>query len=166
MNITDIEVSIVREAQATTRGDARLGGVTDNRQQAALVTVRTDAGLAGYGEASANPAAIKVLTESEHILLGGWNDEIKNLLIARIRATRGHSGRSSSGLPSGCAKLGSDMMPWLASTWLSRTSPARFVAFRYGNSSAADATWSPACASRSTTARADSTTRCAVCWTL
>ncbi len=81
MNITDIEVSIVREAQATTRGDARLGGVTDNRQQAALVTVRTDAGLVGYGEANANPSAIKALIESEYTLPGGWDDGIKDLLI-------------------------------------------------------------------------------------
>jgi L-alanine-DL-glutamate epimerase-like enolase superfamily enzyme len=71
VNITDIEVAIVREARASARGDARLGGVTDNRQQAALVTVRTDAGLAGYGEANANPAAIKALIESEYTLPGG-----------------------------------------------------------------------------------------------
>ncbi len=81
MNITDIEVSIVREAQATTHGDAPLGDVTDNRQQAALITVRTDAGLAGYGEANANPAAIKALIESEYTLPGGWDDGIKDLLI-------------------------------------------------------------------------------------
>jgi L-alanine-DL-glutamate epimerase-like enolase superfamily enzyme len=81
VNITDIEVSIVREAQSPTRGDAPLSDVTDNRQQAALITVRTDAGLAGYGEANANPAAIKALIESEYTLLGGWDDGIKDLLV-------------------------------------------------------------------------------------
>ena len=158
MNITDIEVSIVREAQSPTRGDSPLGGVKDNRQQAALITVRTDAGLAGYGEANANPAAIKALIESEYTLLGGWDDGIKDLLV----------GEDPSDPRTLWTKLVGSTF-WSCKNWARTRCPgwdrhgslgpsARSAAFRYGNSSAPAATRSSARTLRSTTDRAGSTT--------
>ncbi len=81
MRIAGIEVTVVRGTEAKTRDGVQTMGTTDNRQQTALVTVRTDEGEAGYGEANANPFAIKTLIESEFNLPGGWDDGIKDLLI-------------------------------------------------------------------------------------
>jgi L-alanine-DL-glutamate epimerase-like enolase superfamily enzyme len=74
LRVTDIEVAVLREERA-------MSGTTDNRQQTALVIVRTDEGVTGYGEANANPSAIKALVESEYTLPGGWDDSIRDLLI-------------------------------------------------------------------------------------
>lgn len=55
--------------------------VTDNRERTALILLHTDEGLTGYGEANANPYAIKATLDSSDGLGGGWDDSIRDILI-------------------------------------------------------------------------------------
>ena len=64
MKITDLSVAIVREVPEP----------IDNRQQCALVMLTAEDGTVGYGEANANPAAVKALLETELGLKGNWDD--------------------------------------------------------------------------------------------
>ncbi len=109
MAISDIEVAILREHAAP----------EDNREQTALVIVRTDEGAIGYGEANAHPGAVKAMVESE-LGCGGWDRALRDLLIGedptdprrlweRVSAATPWSSRSGVGH---VARAGIDMALW------------------------------------------------------
>lgn len=54
MRISDVVATVLVDA----------GKLVDNRRQTTLISIRTDEGLVGYGEANANPQAVKALVES------------------------------------------------------------------------------------------------------
>lgn len=70
MRVVDVRVAIVRESD-----DPR-----DNREQCALVMVAAEDGSTGYGEANANPDAVKALLTSTHGLRGDWDDAPRRIL--------------------------------------------------------------------------------------
>ena len=70
MRITDVTVAVIRE------NDDPL----DNREQCALVAVTAEDGTTGYGEANANPDAVKALLESTRGLRGDWDDAPRAIL--------------------------------------------------------------------------------------
>ncbi len=70
MAISDVDVLIVRERARP----------NDNREQTALVVVRTDEGAVGYGEGNAHPAAIKAFVEQD-CGCGDWDRGLRELLI-------------------------------------------------------------------------------------
>ena len=64
MTISDLSVAILREVPEP----------VDNRQQCALIMLTAEDGTVGYGEANANPAAVKALLETDLGLKGNWDD--------------------------------------------------------------------------------------------
>lgn len=71
MNIADLSVAILRDVPVP----------TDNRQLCALVTLTADDGTVGYGEANANPAAVKALLDTDLGLTDNWDDIPRSLVI-------------------------------------------------------------------------------------
>lgn len=71
MKIIDVSVAILRSTPTP----------TDNREQCALVYVTAEDGTVGYGEANANPAAVKALLETDFGLIGDWDDSPRSVLI-------------------------------------------------------------------------------------
>lgn len=67
MKITSVDAAILR--------DERLG------EETVLVSVSTDEGLVGYGEAAAQSRAVKAVVESEAEDEGGWDVGIRTLLV-------------------------------------------------------------------------------------
>jgi L-alanine-DL-glutamate epimerase-like enolase superfamily enzyme len=70
MKITDLTVAVVRETDDP----------VNNREQCALVAVTGEDGTTGYGEANANPDAVKALLESTRGLRGDWDDAPRTIL--------------------------------------------------------------------------------------
>jgi L-alanine-DL-glutamate epimerase-like enolase superfamily enzyme len=64
LTISDLSVAILREVPEP----------VDNRQQCALIMLTAEDGTVGYGEANANPAAVKALLETDLGLKGNWDD--------------------------------------------------------------------------------------------
>lgn len=71
MKIVDLTVAILRDRPQP----------TDNRQQCALVMLTAEDGTVGYGEANANPAAVKALLETDLGLAGDWDDAPRNIVL-------------------------------------------------------------------------------------
>ncbi|WP_053202906.1 enolase C-terminal domain-like protein [Jiangella muralis] len=76
MKIIDIDVAVVRENDTP----------YDNAQQCAIVAVTAEDGTVGYGEANANPDAVKALLESVRGLTDNW-DDAPRAVLADIDAT-------------------------------------------------------------------------------
>ncbi len=73
MRITGLEVAVLQDR----------AGPVDNRERLALVMVKTDEGLTGYGEANANPQAVKALVESTNGLSGGWDNSLQEVFVGQ-----------------------------------------------------------------------------------
>lgn len=71
MRISDLSVAILREVSEP----------IDNRQQCALVVLTAEDGTVGYGEANANPAAVKALLDTDLGLRGNWDDAPRRNLL-------------------------------------------------------------------------------------
>jgi L-alanine-DL-glutamate epimerase-like enolase superfamily enzyme len=71
MKIAELSVAVLRE----------LINPWDNRQQCALVTLTAENGMAGYGEANANPAAVKALLETDCGLVDNWDDSPRSIIL-------------------------------------------------------------------------------------
>jgi L-alanine-DL-glutamate epimerase-like enolase superfamily enzyme len=71
VKIADVEVAVIREHNDP----------VDNREQCALVVVTAEDGTTGYGEANANPDAVKALLESTRGLRGDWDDAPRGIVI-------------------------------------------------------------------------------------
>jgi L-alanine-DL-glutamate epimerase-like enolase superfamily enzyme len=71
MKIIDLSVAILRDVPEP----------TDDRQQCALVTLTAEDGTTGYGEANANPAAVKALLETDLGLAGDWDDAPRRIAL-------------------------------------------------------------------------------------
>lgn len=72
MRITDVKVAVVRENDDP----------VDNREQCALVAVTAEDGTTGFGEANANPDAVKALLQSTNGLRGDWDDAPRTILAS------------------------------------------------------------------------------------
>ncbi len=71
MKISELSVAVLREVEKP----------WDNRQQCALVMLTAEDGTVGYGEANANPAAVKALLESDLGLVDNWDDSPRALVV-------------------------------------------------------------------------------------
>ena len=106
MKITSVDATILRDP--------------NSGEETVLVSVSTDEGLTGYGEAVARSRAVKAVVESEAVDEGGWDSGIRTLLLgadpadpavlwARLRANTFWSCRSGVGH---VALAGVDMALW------------------------------------------------------
>lgn len=69
--ISELSVAVLREMERP----------RDNRQQCALVMLEAEDGTVGYGEANANPAAVKALLESDLGLVDNWDDSPRGVVL-------------------------------------------------------------------------------------
>ena len=71
MKIVDLSVAILREEEEP----------YDNRQQCALIMLSAEDGTIGYGEANANPAAVKALLETDLGLVRNLDDVPRRVVL-------------------------------------------------------------------------------------